>query len=272
MKKNWSGERLETFIYSRDAIEHLHRYAIASNYAKDKVVLDIASGEGYGSNLLSKIASYVYGVDIDKNTVEKAKFKYKSKNLKFLSGSTSRIPIEDNSIDLVVSYETIEHHEEHDQMMFEIKRVLKDDGMLIISSPDKLYYTDLANFNNEHHKKELYKGEFKSLIHQNFSFVQLLTQKFVKSGSIIQDDELIFDLDVFSGNYTIIKELNIAPLYVIAIASNKELNKQCFSFFDGSEILIKDVVNKFNKSNSYKIGHFILLPFKKIKRLIYRLC
>ena len=92
MKKKWTGERLETFIYNRDAVDHLHRYAIASNFVEGKVVLDIASGEGYGSNLMSEKASFVYGVDIDESTIRKADKKYKKNNLKLLKGSTSAIP------------------------------------------------------------------------------------------------------------------------------------------------------------------------------------
>ena len=62
---SWTGERLETFIYTRDAIEHLHRYSLISKYISGKTVLDIACGEGYGSNIISKTAATVFGVDID---------------------------------------------------------------------------------------------------------------------------------------------------------------------------------------------------------------
>ena len=80
MGHNWTGERLETFVYSRDAIEHLHRYALAKKYVNNKVVLDIASGEGYGSNLLCANAKHVYGVDIEEKVIERAKKKYKKNN------------------------------------------------------------------------------------------------------------------------------------------------------------------------------------------------
>jgi protein-L-isoaspartate O-methyltransferase len=73
--KNWTGERLETFIYGDTAVEHLHRYSMASTLIKDRVVLDIASGEGYGSLLLSKIARQVIGVDIDEQVVKNATLK-----------------------------------------------------------------------------------------------------------------------------------------------------------------------------------------------------
>ena len=46
------------------ALEHLHRYAMAKDFAAGKVVLDIACGEGYGSAFLAEVAARVYGVDI----------------------------------------------------------------------------------------------------------------------------------------------------------------------------------------------------------------
>lgn len=71
-KKNWTGERLETFVLNDSTIEHLHRYAIAKELAQGKHVLDIACGEGYGSNLLASSARFVDGVDIDQSTDRKS--------------------------------------------------------------------------------------------------------------------------------------------------------------------------------------------------------
>lgn len=270
MKKKWSGERLETYIYSRDSIEHLHRYAIVSNYIKDKVVLDIACGEGYGSNIMSKKAYFVYGVDIDNKAVQDAKLKYKKENLEFIVGSASQIPIDDNSIDIVVSFETIEHHDEHQEMMNEIKRVLKPKGLLIISTPDKLYYSDQRNFNNQFHIKELYKQEFTDLISKNFSKIQLLTQQYSNGNSIIQNESIHNELQIFSGDYEEITDLTINPLYLIAIASDYIFEYQKLSVFDGNQIINDDFENKINiiySSNSYKLGHLMLLPFKILKKI-----
>lgn len=270
MKKKWTGERLETFIYTRDAIEHLHRYAIVFNYIKDKIVLDIASGEGYGSNLMSKKASFVYGVDIDKATVKEAKLKYKRENLEFITGGVSQIPLGDNSVDIVVSFETIEHHNEHEQMMSEIKRVLKPKGLLVISTPDKLYYSDERNFKNQFHIKELYKDEFTDLVSKNFSKIQLLTQQYSNGNSIIQDNKSNSELQFFSGNYSDFMDIIIDPLYIIAIASDKTFDEQGLTIFDGSEIIdinFKNQIKKIYSSNSYRLGHLILSPFKILKKI-----
>jgi ubiquinone/menaquinone biosynthesis C-methylase UbiE len=274
MKKKWTGERLETFIYTRDAIEHLHRYAIVNKYIEGKIVLDIASGEGYGSSIMSKKASFVYGVDIDNVTVQKAKIKYNRENLEFLTGSTSQIPLDDNSIDIVVSFETIEHHIYHDEMLCEIKRVLKPNGILIISTPDKLYYSDERNYNNVFHLKELYKNEFADLVLKNFNKMQLLTQKYINGNSVIEDDSINSKMQIFSGNYEGVTDEVVNPLYLIAIASNNSFYLQIPSVYDGNQITQIDFINQMNtqmnqiySSNSYKIGHFFLFPLKKIKKL-----
>src|SRR5687768_490230 len=130
-----TGERMVTSIFNYVAIDHLHRYAVAAQLAKDKDVLDIASGEGYGSNLLSKLSKSVIGVDISSEAVLHAKEKYTNINLEFKEGAADKIPLQDCSVDMVVSFETIEHHDLHDKMLQEIKRVLRPEGMVIISSP-----------------------------------------------------------------------------------------------------------------------------------------
>lgn len=269
--KSWTGERLETFIYSRDTIDHLHRYGLASAFIDNKIVLDIASGEGYGSNLLSEKAKFVYGVDIDSDTIKKAKEKYIKTNLEFLQGSTSEIPLENALVDVVVSFETIEHHDEHQIMMNEIKRVLKPNGILIISSPDKLNYSDKRNFSNQFHIKELYKNEFKELLLNNFKYFQLFTQQYINGNSIILDDRNQAKTSFYIGDYSQIKQIDSFPLYLIGIVSDFLFQEQKDSVFDGSGILksnINDYVKKVYNSNTYKLGHFILRPFKYIKKVL----
>src|SRR6478672_7942172 len=132
MLQNENDERLETFGINSTSIEHLHRYAITMALVKGKTVLDIACGEGYGTYFLAQNATNILGVDIDAPTIQKAKQKYIRPNLEFRAGSALAIPEKDNSFDVVVSFETLEHVVEHGTMMGEIKRVLKPKGMLII--------------------------------------------------------------------------------------------------------------------------------------------
>lgn len=268
MKEKWTGERLETFIYSRDTIDHLHRYAIAKDYIKGKSVLDIASGEGYGSNLLSRDATSVIGVDIDPETVKNAAKKYNNSNLKFVVGSADLIPVDSNSIDVVVSFETLEHHDRHQEMFFEIKRVLKKEGILIISTPDKLYYSDKRNFKNPFHVKELYKNEFQDLISTHFINFQLLNQNYIKGSSIIQEDNDNQINEIFTGDYSILNKNEVLPLYLIMIASDNNFIKQKTTIFNGYDIIDKKLLSTFRKSNSFRLGNLILSPLKFIKKCL----
>ena len=61
--------------------EHIHRYAFAQEFTDNKIVLDIASGEGYGSFVLAKNADFVYGVDISEEAITYAKKNYRKDNL-----------------------------------------------------------------------------------------------------------------------------------------------------------------------------------------------
>ncbi len=264
-KTHFSAERLETHLFNYTAIEHLHRYAIAKELCAGKQVLDIASGEGYGSNLLAQIAAKVTGVDIDETTVNKAKKNYQSPNLNFKVGTCSSIPLENNSVDVVVSFETIEHHDQHEEMLAEIKRVLKIDGILIISSPDKKYYSDDLNYSNPFHVKELYLEDFENLIKKYFNFYQLYYQKYI-SGSLIVNANDNLGYDEFYGNYrSIEKKARLHGIYNICVAGNQELNKLKTSIFNGEaavEQAAQQLVNRIQNSNSYKLGHFLLSPFR----------
>ncbi len=93
------------------------------------------TGEGYGTYIYKKKAAYVVGVDIDSNTIEHAKKTYKKENIEFKAGSILDIPITGEKLfDVIICFEAMEHVKEHDTLFSEIKRLLKDDGVLIVST------------------------------------------------------------------------------------------------------------------------------------------
>jgi len=275
MEKKSTGERLEFYDFSDVTVEHLHRYAIANDFVKNKIVLDIASGEGYGSYILSRYASNVIGVDIDKDTVIDAQKKYVNNNLSFVVGSADNIPVDSNSIDIVVSFETIEHHDKHDEMFLEIKRVLKSDGILIMSSPDKKFYSDIPGFKNKFHVRELYFDEFKDLTKKYFNTAKFYVQKAYNLNSIISSLEDFNDIIVYSGDHSEISKNENNHLYILTIASENSLKDLPFSIFNGMEIsklkaeqslLINS--SKIRATNSYRLGNIIIKPLFFLKKLL----
>lgn len=171
-------------------IEHYQRYQFASRFARDKTILDAACGEGYGSRLLSETASMVVGMDIDPQTIEEAERKYHTKNLSFRTGDIAALPFEASSFDMVVSFETIEHVDADKQEAFlrEIRRVLKPEGVLIMSTPNKAVYTDLVSASNHFHIREFYPEEFVGFLKNGFQWVTVFGQ-FPDLGYFIDREE-----------------------------------------------------------------------------------
>lgn len=158
-------------------LEHWHRYILAKPYVEGKNILDIACGSGYGTYLLSKVAKNVTGGDIDSINVEYCNENYSSDNLTFDVQNIAKLSYPDDSFDVVTCFETIEHVDEETQILAikEIRRVLKDDGVLIISTPniDSKHYQDV---DNEFHIKELTNIEFRRLINEEFKKVDVFSQ------------------------------------------------------------------------------------------------
>jgi ubiquinone/menaquinone biosynthesis C-methylase UbiE len=220
----FTGERFTPECVREIWYEHYHRYAFASKIIKGKKVLDIACGEGYGSRILAQQALSVIGMDIDAGSVIHAQNKYQMENLSYEQGSCLEIPLPDNSIDAVISFETLEHLAEHELMLSEFNRVLTADGLLLISTPDKKHYSDATGFTNEYHVKELYKPEFKALLDQHWQaqtwFAQALS--FHSIMEKIDVDNTLYSSDILKdGNLIKNKDL-IKSMYYIVLASKDE--------------------------------------------------
>ncbi len=241
----WTGERYLPDIHGSVELEHLHRYLFAVQVTSGKQVLDIASGEGYGSAMLARSAAHVTGVDISSEAVFHAKAKYKADNLEFLEGSCAAIPLPDACVDIVVSFETIEHHDEHEAMMLEIKRVLKPNGLLVISCPDKLEYTDKPAYNNEYHVKELYRDEFVQLLESHFTCHTVFGQRAAYGSLIFQEDKVCL-----SETYRLAdSRMEPVPglsnsIYLIAIATNGAIPDVKVGLLDQDLLSIKEIVER----------------------------
>ncbi len=222
----FTGERFLPDCEREIWYEHFHRYTMAAAFAEGKQVLDAACGEGYGSHLLAQQAESVVGVDVSERAIQHANNHYQKSNLSFIQNNVLKMDFADNSFDLVVSFETLEHLVEHQELIVEFKRVLKPDGVILISTPDKKEYSDKNNFDNEYHLKELYQHELEALISQSFKHSQWYGQKLMFNSSIWHLNQaenenltsLQFDC-MDTENNTVNKPL-FNPMYFIVAASN----------------------------------------------------
>jgi ubiquinone/menaquinone biosynthesis C-methylase UbiE len=180
MNKN---ESIASERYSKDSWlppwtikEHQARYNFASYYVAGKVVVDCACGSGESSQIFAKAgASRVIGIDVDAAAVESARSKYIEPGLEFCLGNGREIPMGDSLVDVFVCLETIEHVKEDKSFLDEVWRVLRPDGLLICSTPNR----DVTNPDtvledspwNHFHVREYNEVDFKRLIGDRFKIV-----------------------------------------------------------------------------------------------------
>ena len=167
----FTGERFVPGIAGEIAHEHWHRYAFARRFATGRRVLDAACGEGYGSALLAGTAAQVVGVDIAEEAVAHARSTYAGRaGLRFERASATALPLPDASVDLVVSFETLEHLPREDQprMLAEFARVLMRDGLLLLSAPNPVEYSEARDYRNPFHLHEPPRDELARLLAVGF--------------------------------------------------------------------------------------------------------
>jgi len=162
------------------SIQHIERYRFAASilYPKNRV-LDIASGTGYGTAILSTRGYNVIGADYDGNALVKA---HELWSCDFVRADALELPFNDASFDSVVSFETIEHVENGKLFVSEIHRVLRTGGIFICSTPNRRYTSHPS-----YHVKEYGTEEFFELINRFFS-------KFDKYGQYFKTNDRIKDL------------------------------------------------------------------------------
>jgi ubiquinone/menaquinone biosynthesis C-methylase UbiE len=164
--------------------EHTARYSFALPYIKDKKVLDIACGTGYGLAFLKSSAKSVTGVDVD---IEAAKLAMSEcdEKARVLLGDGTNLPFHDESFDVVTSFETLEHLHERKLFLSELKRVLKPNGLLILSTPNA-YYTKPINGKptNKFHVFEYKTEELKAELESQFRLQKFTGQTLDQSFTI----------------------------------------------------------------------------------------
>ncbi len=149
--------------------EHFHRYLWAARLVGGRRVLDLGSGEGFGAAILADSATHVVGIDVDERTVEHSRLNYAGADIEFHKGTALDLSaFAEGSFGAVVAFEIIEHVREQEQVLTEVARVLGDEGILVISTPDRRLYSEASHQHNPFHERELALEEFMELLGKHF--------------------------------------------------------------------------------------------------------
>jgi 2-polyprenyl-3-methyl-5-hydroxy-6-metoxy-1,4-benzoquinol methylase len=117
--------------------DHRVRYEFAARYATGKTVLDIPCGTGYGAVALAREASAYVGIDRDTESVVWGRDHYSTPKTEWLARTVPPFGIQTGFVDLLVSFEGIEHIADQPGFVAEMARVLKPGGTFILSTPQK---------------------------------------------------------------------------------------------------------------------------------------
>lgn len=170
------AERITPFTKSFDEqyARHIVRYNLAADYVKGGRILDIACGSGYGARLLAEHASHVVGGDISEEAILFARRHYGWSNLAFCVADAASLGFRSGIFDAIVSFETLEHVDNPTDIIDEFYRLLRDDGILIVSVPNG----DIDKIDgNEFHKQYFRLDEFKQLLVRRFSVIKIAGQR-----------------------------------------------------------------------------------------------
>jgi SAM-dependent methyltransferase len=220
----FTGERFTPECVREIRYEHYHRYAFARSLVQGRRVLDAACGEGYGAALLATAAARVVGVDRSAEAVEHATARYRADNLEFRAADCLELPFADDDFDCVVSFETLEHLAEQDALLAEFRRVLRPDGFLLLSSPDRVVYSERLNNRNEFHVRELDRGELEALLRPHFPAFRLWGQKLLFASAIwsLADQPGVGFLQERDAGVTEASAPDHDPVYFLALCAADE--------------------------------------------------
>ena len=180
----FTGERVIPGQVNNDLWnEHIARYAFAQRYVEGKNVLDAGCGTGYGSAELARSAASVVGIDFSPEAIAFAAEHYRAAGARFSVSTCTALPFRSHAFDIVVAFEVIEHLQDYRAFLDECARVLRPEGLFIVSSPNKLYYAEsrAQAGPNPYHEHEFEADEFVSELKRVFAQVRLLLQNRTES-------------------------------------------------------------------------------------------
>jgi 2-polyprenyl-3-methyl-5-hydroxy-6-metoxy-1,4-benzoquinol methylase len=204
------------------AAEHLSRYWWAAHFASGRRILDAGCGIGYGSNILAAAGgAAVVGVDLSAPVIEAAR-SGAHPAVALEVGDVASLDFDDDSFDLVVCFEVIEHVQQPERVFDELARVLAPDGLLLVSSPNPRAYVP----GNPHHVHEFLPEELESAMAARLPNVRLMRQHEWLASAVLGSEAFASTGDQPLTGVEVRKLLARDPgseMYTLAMGSRTEL-------------------------------------------------
>lgn len=157
--------------------EHVSRYHFAATFVRGGNILDVGCGAGYGTALLARGAERAIGFDIATDAIDYARAHHGGA-AEFVVGSADCFPLRTGIVRTVTAFEVIEHIQAWPSLIAEAARVLEDDGVFLVSTPNKSYYSETRKESgpNPFHVHEFEYDEFRESLAARFPYVQMVGQ------------------------------------------------------------------------------------------------
>ena len=213
-------------VSPRTLEEHVARYRFAAQYVASKTVLDLACGSGYGSvELLKGGAVRVVGVDCSPEAIDHAVRNFSVESIQYVLGDALNYGLSGGTFDCIVSLETIEHLRDSEIFLRESTCVLRPDGMMILSTPNKAISSPHSNAPvNPYHVIEFELREFAKLLKRHFGCVEVWGQSPLATATAVAAAERASTLLPKSFRRLIMRNLPIARRYIASQAGSLTLN------------------------------------------------
>lgn len=138
-------------------------YRRLAGHCAGRDVLEAGCGEGYGADLIAGVANSVIGLDYDELTVAHVRACYPRVDMR--QGNLAELPLSNDSVDVVVNFQVIEHLWDQPQFVAECRRVLRPGGLLLMSTPNRITFSPGRDTPvNPFHTRELNAFELSELL------------------------------------------------------------------------------------------------------------
>ncbi|MFT7638678.1 MAG: ubiquinone/menaquinone biosynthesis C-methylase UbiE [Pirellulaceae bacterium] len=162
--------------------QHFARYEWVQQYCRGKNVIDAACGTGYGTDMVATSATSATGIDCSNEAIAEARELYGKSMAQYLVGDITSLPFPNETFDVYISFETIEHINDDSKYLSEAQRVLKKGGLFICSTPNREITNPRTDINdapfNPHHVREYTSEELQSLLSEQFASTNWYGQTF----------------------------------------------------------------------------------------------